>query len=504
MELSDFESKIPEEHYSEFLIKKDAFVKMVNLGIFSIPVNVISITFHLYHLAKDNFLFNSTLFALISTVYFFVSDKGIKKRYKLRDELNTMKVSKNTFCRRSLDNFEICKASSREKSYIIEFMRLHWNMTIMEIKYFVLSENFRLATRSILLLLKMFFILVKTNNPLFDLASVFIRIRDLDVRILGLRNNFYFFLEYWNELKMIEKCSIVNSEKVFPLKVLSSVVSGFQNDSIITDSAIASSTITDSTISDSTISDSTIASSTITDSAISDSIITDSAMASSTITDSIILASKICENDLLIYRNSSSNTVKLSTDIENPSKEVKIFKRKKTLIVGSQGSGKTTFLNELVGMKAQFWRFSECFVPGKTISFCSQKQLIFNNSVLFNLKYGSSLDDNSVIAKLKSMNVLSFFEDFENGLYTSVGSKSCGLSGGQRQIICLMRCLLKEADVYIFDQPTLFLDKENIKLLFNLIENLKNKTVLVTMVTDEMQRYFDKVIYFRSKLTSIN
>lgn len=473
LNFSEFETKTPDEHYSEFLIKKNAFVKMVNLGIFSIPVNTIVIILHLYNLARERFLFNTLIFSSISIIYFLVSFKGIHSRDHLRNQLNSAIIEKNNFCRKSLDSFEICKASFRENSYISEFMRIHWKMTVLEIKYFFVSENYRLANRSILALLKMFFILVKVQNPLFDIASVFIRIKDLDSRILSLRNNFYFFLEYWNELKLIETDAISSNPNI---------QKNVENE----DAAIVFSQDTSITFKHSQ--------------PISNN--------QNIVEDCDCIVATMKEYGHQVYHHCfniqgkqvfiENQNVKILNGFE--SKNIFLFHRKTILLVGTQGCGKTAFLNDLIGIKNSYWKFSNfSSMPFdiSNVSFCSQKQLIFNKSVIFNLCYGNPTDEKSIISRLKSLNLLNIFDTLENGIYTLVGSKSCGLSGGQRQIICLLRCVLKEADIYIFDQPTLFLDRQNIQLFFNLIEKLKDKTIIVSTVSDENSNFFDQTVYFK-------
>lgn len=473
LKLTEFEAKSPEEHYSEFLIMKEAFVKMVNFGIFSLPVNIICVLLHLYYLSKERIVINSILFSSMFLVYCVITVKGIQSREALRDQLNTATIAKKKFCRSTLDSYEVCKANLKEELFTTEFMKLHWKMTLIEVKYFFISENFRLATRSILVLIKILFIMIKFNNPAFDLAMVLCRINDLNIRLLSLRNDFYFFLEYWNELKINDNQIEFNNSND------NNIQSNYLNNNKDLDEIVSSG--------------------------------------------NLLNGGKVCvvarkkeqpiklfQHNISIYENFEKdctfhmNNYHSFCDKFNVIKFfnfIVLFEKSKTLIVGSQSCGKSTFLTELIGMKRKYWDFEfqntlNSHELLKNVSFCAQKQLIFNKSIFFNLSYGTKLTNEEIMFKLKSLNVLDLFSQFENGLHTEVGTVTCGLSGGQRQLICVLRCVLKEADFYIFDQPTLFLDSENINIVYSLIEGLKDKTVIVTSTTDDSSRYFDHILYF--------
>lgn len=42
---------------------------------------------------------------------------------------------------------------------------------------------------------------------------------------------------------------------------------------------------------------------------------------------------------------------------------------------------------------------------------------------------------------------------FKDGDQTIIGEKGVNLSGGQKQRVSLARCIYREADVYMFDDP---------------------------------------------------
>ena len=68
-------------------------------------------------------------------------------------------------------------------------------------------------------------------------------------------------------------------------------------------------------------------------------------------------------------------------------------------------------------------------------------------------------------------------------------------SGGERQRIILARSLLKESDIYIFDEALNQIDIENEKIILNnMFKYLKNKTIIVISHRYNNQELFDRII----------
>lgn len=78
------------------------------------------------------------------------------------------------------------------------------------------------------------------------------------------------------------------------------------------------------------------------------------------------------------------------------------------------------------------------------------------------------------------------------------------LSGGQQQRVCLIQAILHKKEVLLLDEPTANLDEENKKSVFEAIEKLKNKILVICSTHDkQFFNYCDRIIDFSSNKIKI-
>lgn len=161
----------------------------------------------------------------------------------------------------------------------------------------------------------------------------------------------------------------------------------------------------------------------------------------------------------------------------------------KVLITGKNGSGKTTLLRLLLGLYTV--DTGEILINGvnintinreslrKSISTVSQKIYLFNDSIKNNIICNSKASYEEYRNVLDVVNLTNFIDSLEFKDSTLVGENGVKLSGGQIQKIAIARALLKNSDIFLFDEFLSNLDTESISLIKNLLENiLKNKTCI--------------------------
>ncbi len=125
-------------------------------------------------------------------------------------------------------------------------------------------------------------------------------------------------------------------------------------------------------------------------------------------------------------------------------------------LVGSSGSGKTTILNVIQGfIKPQQGSVSVQEQP----AVIQQKPYIFAGTILDNLRFGNETISDETIGEICEQTGLSaLLKRLPDGLQTPVGQGGAGLSGGQKQMIAMVRAICQQKNIILFDEATANLD----------------------------------------------
>ncbi len=160
-------------------------------------------------------------------------------------------------------------------------------------------------------------------------------------------------------------------------------------------------------------------------------------------------------------------------------------------IIGESGSGKSTFIDILIGFlhpssgkitidnvdihkSASQWMSNIGYVP-QTI-YLSDSSL--RNNIAFGLN-DEEIDEDKIWEVLEKTELLNFVKSLSNGLDTNVGEQGSKLSGGQRQRIGIARALYRNPKLIIFDEGTSALDVETEKSIIKSILKFKNKKTII-------------------------
>jgi subfamily B ATP-binding cassette protein MsbA len=166
-------------------------------------------------------------------------------------------------------------------------------------------------------------------------------------------------------------------------------------------------------------------------------------------------------------------------------------KGEKIAFAGKSGAGKSTLVHLILGLyEPTAGRIAIDRVDIRNIKLeslrnrigiVSQNIFLFDDTLLNNIRYSrpdASLDD--VIAAAKASGCHDFIAGFPEGYETNAGEVGKRLSGGEKQRISIARCILKNPDLVIFDEPTTHLDSAAAKGLIASIQDLfKNKTCII-------------------------
>lgn len=185
---------------------------------------------------------------------------------------------------------------------------------------------------------------------------------------------------------------------------------------------------------------------------------------------------------------------------------IKIEKGKSLGVLGKTGSGKSTFVKQLLHlypMRTNSILINEDRLHRYTISsirerigYVPQKHMIFSKSIRDNIKL--SKPDATDEEVMKAIRLADFEKDlkiFPKGLDTLCGERGVSLSGGQKQRIGIARAFLKDPDILILDDAMSAVDGRTEKNIINNIKkNREGKTMIISSHRISQVKDLDEII----------
>lgn len=159
-------------------------------------------------------------------------------------------------------------------------------------------------------------------------------------------------------------------------------------------------------------------------------------------------------------------------------------------IIGPSGNGKSTLIKLIMG----YYNVPEntIFIDNqditkynlnslrKQITYINQNTKLFNDTIFNNIKYGNNITDQEIMDAYKKFDLDRVYANLSDGFNTNVGVNGDSISGGQKQIILLLRNYFKPNNIYIFDEPTSALDERTREIVVQMIKEIsKNSTLLI-------------------------
>ena len=179
---------------------------------------------------------------------------------------------------------------------------------------------------------------------------------------------------------------------------------------------------------------------------------------------------------------------------------------RKYLIIGKSGEGKSTLIKLMLcmmppnkgdvrlGNKGLFCVKQQSLF--KEMTAVMQENQFFNLSIRENLlMIASEATDEQIDFACKSAEIFDFIKSLPNGYDTIIGERGIKLSGGQKQRLAIARIILHNPKIVILDEATSSLDAvTETKILINLNEIFKDKTMIVISHKPALQIDFDEII----------
>lgn len=161
-----------------------------------------------------------------------------------------------------------------------------------------------------------------------------------------------------------------------------------------------------------------------------------------------------------------------------------------TAIIGSTGAGKTTLVNLMprlfdatagaVRMDGVDIRELHPDLLWGHIGLVPQRPYLFSGTVRSNLQYGKpDASDAELWQALSVAQARDFVEEMEGGLDAPISQGGTNVSGGQRQRLAIARALVKQPELYIFDDSFSSLDTATDARLRQALKHHTNGATLV-------------------------
>lgn len=178
----------------------------------------------------------------------------------------------------------------------------------------------------------------------------------------------------------------------------------------------------------------------------------------------------------------------------------------KVVLIGDNGSGKSTILKLLAGLIQP--AKGKIYLDGvdlaqltkgqitKKIAYVTQQPFIFHGSLKENLQIGNKhATDEELSEIIQRVGLNRLVDELPQGLDSMLTLSGTNLSGGQLQRLVIARALLKKTEVLLLDEPISNIEEifaEN--LIINLVNDYPEQTLIMTVHKDSLLQYFDRVL----------
>jgi ATP-binding cassette subfamily B protein len=180
-------------------------------------------------------------------------------------------------------------------------------------------------------------------------------------------------------------------------------------------------------------------------------------------------------------------------------------------VTGETGQGKSSLFQVLQRFYA---RSAGALVINDTINFdqvplaqwrhlCGvvpQETVIFSGSLAYNILLNDQPEELPRLAAFcKEYGFDAYFSNFYDGYATILGEGGINLSGGQKQLVSLARCLYQHPQLLLLDEPTAAMDHQTERFVITLLQRLKPQTTtLIISHKDNLINIADRVYEIRT------
>ena len=175
-------------------------------------------------------------------------------------------------------------------------------------------------------------------------------------------------------------------------------------------------------------------------------------------------------------------------------------------IVGSVGSGKSTFLKLIAGVLTPssgaicYGSFDTSAINQNdlrnNVSYMGQNPGVFGGSIRENIVFDrDDISDQQILNAMSLTGMDTILKRFPNGLSFQLSETGRELSGGQKQILALTRCMVTDPSVLLLDEPTSAMDPKHENLFIKQMQSYTmEKTFIVVTHRRPILALTDRII----------
>ena len=180
-------------------------------------------------------------------------------------------------------------------------------------------------------------------------------------------------------------------------------------------------------------------------------------------------------------------------------------------VIGKTGSGKTTFIDILLGLlpatsgNILYTDKQNSNISGEKIrkSYVSQDFFMFDKSIYYNISLEKLQPDQKIVAVEASARVACVHDEIcelQDKYDTRIGSTGNLLSGGQKQRVAIARAIYHQADLIVLDEATSAIDlTTEMSFLSNLLNLKKDKIIVFVTHRAEVLSICDEILHVSDK-----
>ncbi|WP_413290788.1 ABC transporter ATP-binding protein [Bdellovibrio sp. HCB337] len=106
----------------------------------------------------------------------------------------------------------------------------------------------------------------------------------------------------------------------------------------------------------------------------------------------------------------------------------------------------------------------------RSVAFISQDPVLFQGTLRSNLDIDNTLTDDRLFEVLDQVGLKEWVQQQSQGIHMKIEERGKNLSLGERQLLCMARCLLQQAPIVIMDEATSSVDPQSEEILVKATE----------------------------------